>query len=394
MRRTLSKASSVHLDALRGLAALSVFCAHSGQMFPCLETPHGILSTFFACIFVLAHEWVMVFFVLSGYFVGGSVLRARRENRWQWKDYLIRRLTRLYLVLLPALFLGGFMDRLGIYFWGHGAAYPGTSWFHFAATDIRPNLTFPVVLANLFFQQHLRIPLLGSNGPLWSLSNEFWYYLLFPALLALFHRDTKPYQKVILVGCLGLWCWYVRLANVVLFIPWLMGAALEITPAWRPKTERMRRCVFLASVLQFMVVMAVVAMYLVNGSPLSFFFRYNFRSIPISYLAVTISAAMMIWSILQTAREEGPVLYQRIAKRLAASSYSLYLLHAPAIVFLCMACRLPSDHSNHVLMGIGVMALVWIYAQCIYECFEKHTEQVRKWIVRRIDLSKKVNVAG
>lgn len=321
-------------------------------------------------------------------------MRAQKENRWHWKDYLIRRLTRLYLVLLPALFLGGILDGVGVYLWGHGAAYPGTSWFHFAATDIRPNLTFPVVLANLFFQQHLRIVILGSNGPLWSLANEFWYYLLFPALLVLFHRDTKLYRRAILVGCFGIWCWYVRLANVVLFIPWLMGAALAIAPEWQPKTERMRRCVFLVSVLQFMAVMAVVGMYLVTGAPFSSFFHHSLRSIPISYLPVTISTAIMIWSLLQTARWEGPVFYQRIARRIAASSYSLYLLHAPAIVFLCMLCKFPRDNSDHVLMGVGVMVLVWIYTQCVYECFEKHTEQVRKWIVSRIDFAKKVSVAG
>lgn len=71
----ISPRTSTHLDLIRGLSALAVMSGH---------------------------EAVMVFFVLSGFFIGTSVLESFRERRWSWRAYLINRLTRLQLVLVPA----------------------------------------------------------------------------------------------------------------------------------------------------------------------------------------------------------------------------------------------------------------------------------------------------
>lgn len=51
------------------------------------------------------YQAVMVFFVLSGYFISLSILKTIRKDMWCWIDYLIRRITRLWIVLIPALFL-------------------------------------------------------------------------------------------------------------------------------------------------------------------------------------------------------------------------------------------------------------------------------------------------
>lgn len=49
------------------------------------------------------HQAVVIFFVLSGALVGGSVLRSVSNGTWSWSDYLIRRLSRLYIVLIAAM---------------------------------------------------------------------------------------------------------------------------------------------------------------------------------------------------------------------------------------------------------------------------------------------------
>ena len=51
----------------------------------------------------LGHQAVIIFFALSGYLVGGSVINAIRRSEWSWVRYLTQRLVRLWLVLLPAL---------------------------------------------------------------------------------------------------------------------------------------------------------------------------------------------------------------------------------------------------------------------------------------------------
>src|ERR1035437_10604196 len=56
----------------------------------------------------------MICFVLSGYLVGGSVLRAFQRDNWPGKEYLTKRLTRLWVVLLPALLLTIVLDNVGL----------------------------------------------------------------------------------------------------------------------------------------------------------------------------------------------------------------------------------------------------------------------------------------
>jgi len=67
------------------------------------------------------------FLVMSGYLVGGSVLRSRKAGRWSWRSYLLGCLSRLYVVLLPALLLGGLIDWFGMRQAGAQVLYSGHS---------------------------------------------------------------------------------------------------------------------------------------------------------------------------------------------------------------------------------------------------------------------------
>jgi peptidoglycan/LPS O-acetylase OafA/YrhL len=103
--------TEVHLDAIRGAAALIVTLGHArGLFFSSLtEKTHFHELT-------IGDEAVMVFFVLSGYLVGGSVLRDMRAGTWNWSSYLIKRLVRLWVVLVPAVLLGVLIDSIGFHY--------------------------------------------------------------------------------------------------------------------------------------------------------------------------------------------------------------------------------------------------------------------------------------
>src|SRR5262245_43740160 len=101
--RLLSKTVSVHLDVIRGVAAVAVLGGHIRGLFFAEYNQlaaHPLWVTVMYGVTSLGHQAVMVFFVLSGFLVGGSVLK--NLDNWSWRDYLINRLTRLYVVLLPA----------------------------------------------------------------------------------------------------------------------------------------------------------------------------------------------------------------------------------------------------------------------------------------------------
>src|SRR5208282_4394039 len=104
-----------HHDLIRGLAALGVVYCHARVLL--IQSVSNGIRPIDRVLYLLSgygHSAVMVFFVLSGYLVGGSVVRATTSGRWSWGDYLLARGVRLYLVLVPALLLTALWDRIGL----------------------------------------------------------------------------------------------------------------------------------------------------------------------------------------------------------------------------------------------------------------------------------------
>jgi len=62
----------------------------------------------------IGHLAVMVFFVLSGYLVGGRLLARYCSGNASIPRYLLDRFTRLYIVLIPALLITALFDRIGV----------------------------------------------------------------------------------------------------------------------------------------------------------------------------------------------------------------------------------------------------------------------------------------
>src|ERR1700730_18632705 len=136
------------LDALRGVAALSVLAFHLGQvkLEPGL-VPHGYLAVDF-------------FFVLSGFVVAHAYEAALRD-KLTWRAFAVKRLIRLYpLALLGAL---------------AGTAVLLLKWRIFRekadplSTILASSVLNAFLLPNLFGGVASKSELFPGNGPLWSL---------------------------------------------------------------------------------------------------------------------------------------------------------------------------------------------------------------------------------
>ena len=160
-----------HLDMLRGLAAVLVLAGHLRHFmfdeFAALAGP-SLLTKLFYLVTSLQHQAVIIFFALSGFLVGGKAFDDLAKGSFSWQRYMLRRITRLWIVMIPALVLTLVFDAFA---GGHAVAEAQTG--------------AGVFLGNLLFLQNIFVPVLGSNAPLWSLANEFWYYVLGPVLIAL-----------------------------------------------------------------------------------------------------------------------------------------------------------------------------------------------------------------
>ena len=130
MRATETPAAPVHhyvwLDALRAFPIIFVVLGHA---FPVLLTggaDDSLASRVAGHVARTGGAAAVVLIVLSGYIVGGIVIRAGRStDAWRFDLYALHRLTRLWNVLLPALVLGYIVDRGGIAIFGTAGIYGG-----------------------------------------------------------------------------------------------------------------------------------------------------------------------------------------------------------------------------------------------------------------------------
>jgi peptidoglycan/LPS O-acetylase OafA/YrhL len=373
----LGESPSVHLDALRGFAAFCVVLNHlRDALFVDYEAlaRHNPFTSAAYLVSSLGRQSVMVFFVLSGYLVGGSVLRSVKRGTWSWRSYLLARLSRLFVVLWPALLLGGALDWLGMHLPGTETVYSGNSGMHALAFNVHRALTWKMLAANALFLPTIRLPgkapylvlPFGTNGALWSLGYEFGYYLAFPLLVLLLARGQTSKTRVL--SCLGLLIggWLAGLDMLVLGLVWLMGALINFLPPF-PARGRWARG------LALVLALVLFAAGLVESKLLG--------SIP-SDLVLGLAVTVMIWVILHCATAPLPAFYVHLARRAAHSSYTLYLVHLPLLIFLKATLHLPRAYPgwHAILVAAAVLAAILLYAQLIYEIFEKNTDRVRQWI--------------
>src|SRR5882757_10976055 len=200
--------SSVHLNAIRGAAALIVLLGHTRSLFfssftamsgPTTQATNYIARGNRATV---GEEAVIVFFVLSGYLVGGSVIRSVKNGTWSWKSYLLKRITRLWVVLIPALILGISLDLLGMHLFGSPTSIYAAPSTTLVPHDLAERLSWKVFLANAVFLQGILSPTAGTNNSLWSLAYEWWYYLQFPLLILVFRKTTQPSIRVLYLAAL------------------------------------------------------------------------------------------------------------------------------------------------------------------------------------------------
>jgi peptidoglycan/LPS O-acetylase OafA/YrhL len=324
----------------------------------------------------LGHQAVIVFFVLSGYFVGGGALRAVRSRQWSTQSYLLRRLTRLWVVLIPALLLGALFDAIGarlfsattlIYakLWNSGLGSTGNV--------IPAHFALSTFAGNVFFLQGILVPCFGTNGPLWSLSYEFWYYLIFPLLLVVLMPSTATVCRIMSIATLVAISIFCGRDISLYFLIWLMGTLtyclplgnLHVPPRWIASLM----CALFAAFNLYVVV-----------------FPYNIIA---SDFTTGMFFSLILWLLLHFRQPAGESLYRSVSTTLSAMSYTLYTVHYPIILFLSawLVPKLPRQHFSlpSIEALLFAYAATFLIAYLVYRCFEANTGRVRRVLAERLD---------
>jgi peptidoglycan/LPS O-acetylase OafA/YrhL len=371
----ITQRTSAHLDLIRGASALAVMVGHvRGLLFvdyPNLVHPSRLNQLLYA-VTGFGHQAVMVFFVLSGYFIGTSVCESLDARRWSWRIYLVNRLTRLQLVLFPALILGLFWDRIGMRLPQAASFYYG-GLYKYYLPSVALRSTLPVFLGNLFFLQSVVSPVFGSNGPLWSLSFEFWYYILFPALMLAAATWAGVRNRLLYLGLALVLFWFVGMQISLYFLIWLMGVLLGRLPRMSWPTSP--RAMAIASVIAGLPLVAVLAW--VRAHPQASETTTDFT--------IGLCFSLWIYVLLQISREDVSQAYAKSAKTLASFSYTLYLTHFPVLLLLRGVLD-PSGNWQpdlwHLLYALAIALLMLGYAYLVAEFTEARTGSVRRRLLQ------------
>lgn len=207
------------LDSIRGIAALVVLYHHIFKLNT--ETFKGFLSSdmyeIFHFISDLNHEAVLLFFIISGFSIGLSTFKRPLTNKTTVNGYLYRRFKRILPIYWMAILLS-----LSV-----GIVLNITYLDDFSVRNFLGNLLFLQTSSSI--PESWVVPY-GLNGPLWSLSFEMFFYLLFP--LVYFINQKYLSRTGLFIKYMGLVC--IVLVGIVInkkivFLPYFLFMAGFIT---------------------------------------------------------------------------------------------------------------------------------------------------------------------
>jgi len=359
----------LHLDLARGIAAIMVMIGHLRSFLFVAPGELDNISLFdklFYFVTGFGREAVVTFFVLSGFFITKSIVGMVDRNMWSWHSYLINRLARLWTVLIPALLLTLIWDQLGITLTGSGY-YAGDYLAQYERGPSAPGIELGLLtlLGNVFFLQNIETSVYGTNFPLWSLSYEFWYYILFPLAFIPFVTRQKLITKACYVVLFCLLVVWLPKDVLLLGLVWLCGSAVYYINSRG----------LLSKVLHhpLMLVMAFLALGLVLV--ISRVGILN-QGIVVDLMIGVAFSLVMLGLIPRNTQQK---LYGAVASTSSKMSYSLYLVHDSFIAFI--ACYFLQNKVVAVSLPMFAIFFVitMIYSYLVYWCFERNTSRVNAW---------------
>ena len=329
--RTISEPVSIYMDTLRILAAITVFYGHAyAQWFTTKGYNYDGIDW--------GHVSVVVFFALSGYVIAHTTTGNNRGPSL----YAQSRLSRLSSVVIPTLLVTALIEIL-VKFLDPALLMHytrGLSWPRYLLSGLYLNEIW-------FFSASPPI-----NGPLWSLSFEFWYYVIFGCF---FYR-TKNWISiaVIIVACL------IAGPKILAMMPiWILGnLAYRIQNSIKSKTTTWT-IVFISFSIAIVMAVTLPSLPFHLGRP-PLFFAGQF----ITDFIVGIFMAISLWALPAGYGKPRPAVSANKAmvflRKFADLTFPLYVLHDPLLVLFRSIWK--TKLFDGFQMGIGIIS---VFIACI-----------------------------
>ncbi|RZI64282.1 MAG: acyltransferase [Variovorax sp.] len=353
--RTIDGDTSLVLDSLRLGAALVVLLWHAKDMwFPEKIFPADQPGD-------PSHTAVVVFFVLSG-FVIAFTTDTRQPTL---PEYMQARLARLCSMCVPALLLTAVAE-----FAVRANADP-----ELMAAYVRGAFGPRYLITGAFMNEAWTMSAAPpSNAALWSLSFEFWYYVIF----GLWFCTGRGWKSWLLAtgACL------VAGPKIVLMMPvWLMGCAAY----WLPRPQTSRRWAWIGVLLALLAAVWAIEVirpwpFYIGAAP--FYFANQFAT----DWAAAIFVAAGLWLVPPSQLRSALALPSALVGRVRAAAdltFPIYVLHFPLLVLWRALVGTRIGNSAQYALAVSVVLLISCALGVLLERQRSRWSQLFRWLGKR-----------
>lgn len=295
------------LDALRGFAAVYVAIGHIALSFAFLPAP-------FSLAFRFGQEAVILFFLLSGFVI---YLAVGEQEGLEFRSYFIKRFRRIY----PPVIISILICSLIYYMKG------GEDGVNLGAS----------LIGNLLMLQDFSYAKPGSwinsfpgNPPLWSLSYEWWFYILFYPLYRFLPVNDSRVFYVAGISSIA-WISYLVFPNhlsLVLSYLIIWWSGLELAAIYRRNeiinfstTRRITGC------LGIMVLLSLIPLIATRDFSFGVYPFLTFRHFCAAFVFVCVGILWWKFNLAGYRRTFG------LFAGVGSISYAIYLFHYPLVIY-------------------------------------------------------------
>ena len=341
-----SKLRLPQLDALRGLAALSVFWYHAFGLLPArpgilkfiLSTPFGVCLN--------GRAAVLLFFVLSGFVLNLKYAEAAEYPQFWKSDFIVRRIFRIYPIFLVTILLTFFIKAMFFDPTQAYSIYPvgfAKEWkVPYSSSDVARllSLVWPGLKQEI-------------NPPVWSLIEEMRISLIFPAIILVINRWPRKFPNMLALIAAYALGFLVPQASTIRYFPHFVLGAI-CAQHFTSVSGWLRRQVLSVRAFWFLVAFGLYgASTMVPNLPL-----WSLRSKFLMEQAVGLGAAGIIVFCAALASPVG-FMGSKPFRFIGATSYSFYLSHTMFLYgFSFVLLKSTQSYAVTCLLLLGVTYFV------------------------------------
>lgn len=344
------------IDALRGLAALLVLLVHTRSV---LFESYSLLSPesqniYTKLLFALMSNGsigVVIFFVLTGFLVGGGSINRVITNDFSSKEYVISRITRIGIPLFFASLFSFFSNRI-----------------------VGNPVSIPQMLANCVGLNGIIAS--SINGVFWTLTYQIWFYIGLLGVLLICRNRNNQY----LYGCILL---ILSLCvNIKLGIAWTIVILSGII-SYRLKGTKLPTCIIVLSILLFFISIKLYDL----CAPSKWRNYQQFSLIDRDALLVISGFALSIF-VSQIVNIKPCktffVTLDKVLSSLSKFSYSLFLIHYPVLMLICHFVGKQSNiNASTLIYMVGCMGLCILVSYLFYLLIERNCGKVKIFLISK-----------